>query len=619
MVTPPDCSPAEMLSDPAGARGLAMEPSSAKRRLAAILSADMVGYSRLMEMDEAGTHARLKAHRIELIDPTIDKTHGKIIKTTGDGMLIEFSSVIDALSCAAEIQRRMARRNSGLPDDRRIDFRIGINVGDVIVEDEDIFGDGVNLASRLEQIAAPGGICVSQMVRDQVGERLELRFDDLGEQPMKNISRPVHVYAVQLQGVAQTQDSPSEGTEVTQKTNGEGDKEGASKKPAVAVLPFTNMSGDAEQEFFTDGLTEDIITELSRFHELMVISRNSTFTYKGQAVNVKAVAKEFGVDYVVEGSVRKAGNRIRVTVQLIEADKDQHVWAERYDRNLEDVFAIQDEVTSAIAATVFKRVEDASRTRAKSKRPENLQAYECLLAAKVLHHRSTPEDNKKAMQMVERAIQLDPKYAHAHSWCACINGQAWVHRWCDDLDATWDEVEKELEIAISLDENDGDVHRILAAVCVAHDDLEMAKHHQAKALNLNPNYDLVVVQNGELLTWLGLAEEGIEWIMKAMRLNPYHPERFWGHLGRAYFTARRYGEALDALKHIGSLDASLHALFAAVYARMDEKVAAEAHIDQALSLDPNLNQETYAATLHYQNDQDRDHHLEAVALAGMPE
>jgi adenylate cyclase len=587
-----------------------MEPSAAKRKLAAIVAADMVGYSRLMEEDEAGTHARLKAHRIELVDPTIAKTNGKIIKTTGDGMLIEFASVVDAVACAHEIQTRMARRNSGLPEDRRIDFRIGINLGDVIVEEDDIFGDGVNLAARLEQMAQPGGICISQMVRDQVGDRMKLEFVDLGEKPMKNISRPVRAFAIKLEGIP----APEEG----QTAKPPKEPSGAAHKPSLAVLPFTNMSGDSEQEFFTDGLTEDIITELSRFHELTVISRNSTFTFKGRAVNVKQVAKEFGVDYVVEGSVRKAGDRIRVTVQLIEGDKDQHVWAERYDRNLEDVFAIQDEITSAIASTVFRRVEDNTRTKSKSKRPENLQAYECLLAAKVLHHRSTPEDNKEALKMVERAIALDPKYAHAHSWRACITGQAWVHRWCEDLDAAWEEVEKELKIALSLDENDGHVHRILAAVSVARDDLELAKHHQAKALNLNPNYDLVVVQQGELLTWLGEPEEGIEWIMKAMRLNPYHPERFWAHLGRAYFNARRYGEALDALKHIRQPDAQQHVLFAAAYVGMKETVAAKAHVDQALALDPGLNLETYGASLHYAKEEDRQHQLDAAATAGMP-
>ncbi|MGH6946154.1 MAG: adenylate/guanylate cyclase domain-containing protein, partial [Kiloniellales bacterium] len=554
-----------------------MEPTAAKRRLAAILAADMAGYSRLMELDETGTHARLKAHRIELIDPTIAKNGGHIVKTTGDGMLASFPSVVDALACATEIQSRMARRNSDLPAARRIDFRIGVNLGDIIEDENDIVGDGVNLAARLEQMAEPGGICISQVVRDQVEGRISAGFEDLGDQSVKNISRPVRVYRVRLNDVA-TPVSAGARTDAAE----------ATRKPAIAVLPFANMSGDPEQEFFTDGITEDINTELSRFRELVVISRTSTFTYKGKSTGIRDVARQLGVDYVVEGSVRKAGDRIRVTVQLIDAHSDQHIWAERYDRKLEDVFAIQDEITSAIVATVFRRVEDATSSRAKSKRPENLAAYECILAAKVLHHRSTVRDNAEAQKMVERAIALDPKYAHAHSWRACILGQTWSNGWCKDRDATWDEVMKELETALSLDANDGDVHRILAACYVAGNDLDKAKHHQDRALSLNPNYDLVVVQQGELLTWLGRPEEGVEWILKAMRLNPYHPQRFWAHLGRAYFAGGRYSEAIEALKRIDKPDALLHSLFAAAYARMGEPVAAKAHVAEALKLNPDL-------------------------------
>ena len=332
-----------------------------ERRLAAVLSADMVGYSRLMEVDEMGTLARLKTHRIELIDPAIAKNRGRIIKTTGDGMLVEFHSVVDAVLCAAEIQRRMARRNADVPPARWIQFRIGINLGDVIVDENDIFGDGVNIAARLETLAEPGGICVSSAVRDQVGQRLDdIEFEDLGDQSVKNIARLIRTYRLRL--------------EHGPKSAPEGAKDAAvaaaiSKKPSIAVLPLVNMSGDPQQEFFADGLTEDIITELSRFHDLLVISRNSTFVYKGKAVKVPDVAREFGVDYVLEGSVRKVGDRIRVTVQLIDAETDRHIWAERYDRQLEDIFAIQDEMTRAIVATLPGRssrpprmiVRDASR------------------------------------------------------------------------------------------------------------------------------------------------------------------------------------------------------------------------------------------------------------------
>jgi adenylate cyclase len=519
-----------------------MDRPGPERRLAAILATDMVGYSRLMEVDETGTLARLKTHRIELIDPAIEKNRGRIIKTTGDGMLVEFHSIVDAVTCAAEIQRRMARRNTDVSPARWIQFRMGINLGDVIVEENDIFGDGVNVAARLEMLADPGGICISGAVRDQVGDRLDdIAFEDLGEQSVKNITRPIHVFRVRLESEATT---APDGTEVGLAATA------TSRKPSIAVLPLVNMSGDPEQEFFADGLTEDIITELSRFRELLLISRNSTFVYKGKALKVQEVAREFGVDFVVEGSVRKVGNRIRVTVQLIDAKTDRHIWAERYDRELEDIFAIQDEMTRAIVATLPGRVEAATHDRAKRKPTDNMAAYECVLAAKVLHHRSVREDNAEAQRLLDRAIALDPNYAHAHAWKACVLGQSWGYGWSTDPETTFKTVAGELEIALALDDNDSDVHRILAALNLMREDHEKAAHHQERALALNPNYDLVVVQQGELLTWLGRPEEGIDWIKKAMRLNPYHPERFWNHLGRACYCAEKYAAAAEAFSRI---------------------------------------------------------------------
>src|SRR5258707_3698426 len=371
-----------------------MDVPGPERRLAAVLAADMVGYSRLMEVDETGTLARLKTHRIELIDPAIAKNRGRIIKTTGDGMLVEFHSVADAVLCAAEIQRRMARRNADVSPARWMQFRIGINLGDVIVEENDIFGDGVNVAARLEMLAEPGGICVSGAVRDQVGQRLEdIEFEDLGEQSVKNIARAIRVFRVWLE--QEPKNAPEEAKGGTVATaNG--------KKPSIAVLPLVNMSGDPEQEFFADGLTEDIITELSRFHDLLVISRNSTFVYKGKAVKVQEVAREFGVDYVLEGSVRKVGDRIRVTVQLIDAETDRHIWAERYDRELQDIFAIQDEMTRAIVATLPGPVDEATHDRAKRKPTDNMAAYECVLAANGLHQRSIREGNLESHRLLDR-------------------------------------------------------------------------------------------------------------------------------------------------------------------------------------------------------------------------
>ena len=581
-----------------------------ERRLAAVLSADMVGFSRLMEVDETGTLARLKTHRLELIDPAIAKSRGRIIKTTGDGMLVEFHSIVDAVLCAAEIQRRMARRNADVPPARWMQFRIGINLGDVIVDDNDIFGDGVNVAARLQMLAEPGGICVSGAVREQVGQRLDdIAFEDLGEQSVKNIARPIRTFRVRLdQG---SKGAPEGANDIAVAT-------AVSKKPSIAVLPLVNMSGDPEQEFFADGLTEDIITELSRFHDLLVISRNSTFVYKGKAVKVQEVAREFGVDYILEGSVRKVGDRIRVTVQLIDAETDRHIWAERYDRQLEDIFAIQDEMTGAIVATLPGRVEAARHDRVKHKRTDNMMAYECVLAAKVLHHRSTQVDNAEAQRLLDRALALDPNYAHAHAWKACVLGQTWVYNWCADRDATFRQVAAELEATLALDDNDSDVHRILAALNLNRADHDKAAYHQERALALNPNYDLVVVQQGELLTWLGRPEEGIDWIKKAMRLNPYHPERFWGHLGRACYCAEKYGEAAEAFSRITRPDHTHHAFLAATFAQMGNAVAAAAHAAEVLKREPKFSVAAYLATQHYKHEADRRRHEAGLVKAGLP-
>ena len=587
-----------------------MDVPGPQRRLAAVLAADMVGFSRLMEVDETGTLARLKTHRIELIDPAIAKNRGRLIKTTGDGMLVEFHSIVDAVLCAAEIQRRMARRNTDVAPARWMQFRIGINLGDIIVENDDIFGDGVNVAARLEMLAEPGGICVSGAVRDQIGQRLEdIEFEDLGDQSVKNIARPIRVFRVRFE--SEPKPAPEDARDAAVAT-------AASKKPSIAVLPLANMSGDPEQEFFADGLTEDIITELSRFHDLLVISRNSAFVYKGKAVKVQDVAREFAVDYVLEGSVRKAGGRIRVTVQLIDAETDRHIWAERYDRELEDVFAIQDEMTRAIVATLPGRVEAATHDRAKRKPTDNMAAYECVLAAKILHHRSTREDNAEAQRLLDRALALDPNYAHAHAWKACVLGQTWVYGWCADRTATFEQVAAALEITLALDDNDSDVHRILAALNLNRDDHDKAAYHQERALALNPNYDLVVVQQGELLTWLGRPEEGIDWIKKAMRLNPYHPERFWSHLGRACYCAEKYAEAAEAFSRITRPDHTHHAFLAATFAQMGNAIAAAAHAAEVLKHEPTFSVANYLATQRYKLEIDRQRHEAGLLKAGLP-
>ena len=581
-----------------------------ERKLAAILIADAVGYTRLSQLDEEGTRSRFLSCLKDIFEPRVVQHHGRLVKTMGDGLLVEFQSVVNSLRCALDVQQDLALKNAELPPDRQLAFRIGINLGDVIVEGDDVHGDGVNIADRLQGLASPGGICVSETVYGHVANRADFRLEELGEQRVKNISHPIRAFSLAVVTTA----PPATGISSLIGTMPPRQDEQLS----IAVLPFTNMSGEVEQEFFADGLTEDIITALSHFHEMMVISRNSTFAFKGKSVNVQDFARTLNVRYVVEGSVRKSGNRVRITVQLIEALADRHVWAGRYDRELADIFDIQDDVTSSIVATVVGRVEAAEHDRVKRKTTENMAAYECVLAAKTLHHRSNREDNAKAQDLIARAVELDPDYAHAHAWKACIIGQSFVNSWSADAEAAMATVAEELAIALGLDDNESDVHRILAAVHVFQDQLELAVYHQERALGLNPNDDLIVVQHGEVLTWLGRPEEGIEWIKRAMRLNPYHPERFWNHLGRAYFVARRYGEAIESFRRIARPDKFHHAFLAASYAMSDAMELAASQARTVLNLDPAFRIETYSRTLHYKDAGDADHHREALLRAGLP-
>ncbi|HZT18042.1 MAG TPA: adenylate/guanylate cyclase domain-containing protein [Dongiaceae bacterium] len=574
-----------------------------ERRLTTILAADVVGYSRLMGEDEAGTLATLRQRRKEVLEPLLGRYGGRLIKLMGDGAMVEFASVVNAVQCAVELQREMARRNQGLPERRRMQLRVGVNLGDVIVEGNDLYGDGVNLAARLEGLAEPGGICISDTAYHHVAGKLPLAFEDLGERRVKNFAKPVRAHRIVLAPEGRPAPDP---------------RAASADHPSIVVLPFANMSGDPEQDFFADGLTEDIITELSRFKHLFIISRNSAFKYKGRSVDVRDVAHELRVQYVIEGSVRKAGSRVRITVQLIDAEHDRHIWAERYDRELKDIFVIQDEVTSAVVATLPGRVEAASSERAARKLPESLAAYECVLAGKTLHHRSTAADNAAALRLLDRAIALDPNYAHAHAWKACTLGQAYVYGYCQDKQATFDQAVAEINAALALDPNDSDVHRILAAVNLVGGDHEKASYHQERALALNPNDDLIVVQQGELLTWLGEPEQGIPWIEKAMRLNPYHPERFWNHLGRAFFVARRYAEAVQAFARISAPDHLHHAFMAACHAELGDGEAARAHAAEVLKREPGFTVEAYLRTLHYKRAADLAHHREALLKAGFP-
>jgi len=590
-----------------------MESETLHRKLAAVVHADAAGFSRLMSADERGTVAALESCRAAFRE-CVMRHGGRVVDTAGDSVLAVFESVVEAVSCAIAVQQSLRAKNESVPEGRRLQFRIGVNLGDVITRpDGTVYGDGVNLAARIESLAEAGGVAIAGSVYESIAGKLNAKFLDIGEQEMKNIARPVRVYRVEVPrpevGEALTPRSVKVAATPHEKPD----------RPSIAVLPFNNMSGDPEQEFFADGITEDLITELSRFRELFVISRNSSFKYKGKPVDVQKFARELGVQYVVEGSVRKAGNRVRITVQLIDAESDHHLWAERYDRELADIFAIQDEVTRTIVAILPGRVEAAARDRAARKPTDNMAAYECVITGKVLHHRSNREDNARARRLLERAIQLDPSYAHAHAWKACVLGQSWVYGWCADRQATFDEVIEELRIALSLDDNDSDVHRVLAASSLTQGQHERALYHQQRALNLNPNDDLIVVQQGELLSWMGQVDEGIEWIRKAMRLNPYHPERFWNHLGRAQFIGRRYAEAIESFRRITQPDFTHHAFLAACHAYLGNEEQAKEHARQVLAREPKFSVNGYIEALrHYQRAADREHHREGLLKAGLP-
>ncbi len=582
-------------------------PQETQRRLAAIVAADVVAYSRLMEADEAGTLATMRAHRRDLWAPLVKKYGGRIVGGAGDSILIEYSSAVAAVESSIEVQQGMDERNASLPEDRKMLLRVGINIGEVIVADDDIFGDGVNIAARLQALSEPGGMALSDKVRTEICGRMLVRLTDSGEQYVKNISEPIRVWRW-AQGQGDAADQPVVMSRA----------DASESFPSILVLPFENMSGDPEQEFFTDGITEDLLTELSRFHGLTVISRTTSFALKGSSQSVPELAQKAGAKFVVEGSVRKAGNRLRITVQLIDAAADTHIWAEKYDRSFEDIFDIQDEVTRAIASVVPGRLEAAAQKLAARKPPGNLAAFEYVLTGKVLHHRSNPEDNRRALDLLNKAIALDPSYAHAHAWRGCVLGQAWANGYVEDRDALIPRIAKELRIALELDENDSDVHRILAAVNLIYLNFDRSAFHQERAISLNPNDDLIVVQQGEILTWMGQPEEGAEWIRRAMRLNPFHPERFWAHLGRAHFSAGKYSEAVEAYRRVGSPNHLMLCWQAASAARAGDVDLAAQSISQAQAQMPALSIDDLRTAAQFRHEKDWQHLAAALAEAGLP-
>jgi TolB-like protein/Tfp pilus assembly protein PilF len=485
-----------------------------ERRLAAVLAADVAGYSLLMGNDEEGTLARLKSVRKALIDPAIASHRGRIVKTTGDGMLIEFASAVDAVRSAVEVQRRMAEQNATLPQDQRIEFRIGIHLGDIIFDDNDIFGDGVNIAARLEGISEAGGICISDDAQRQIRNKVDIAFDDLGPQALKNIAEPMRVWSVRLERVAR---SPAKGSTSPIRPLALPDK------PSIAVLPFQNMSGDPEQEYFADGIVEDIITALSRFTSLFVIARNSSFTYKGKAVDIKQVGRELGVRYVLEGSVRKSAGRVRISGQLIEASSGAHLWAEKFDGALEDVFELQDTVTERVVAAIEPSVKQAEINRARTKPTSNLDAYDYFLRAFQQMGLYTREGSDAALDYISQAIALDPGYALAKAFLSIIYMLRWIQGWGAPGDP-----ERGLAVAreaIAQDPDDPSVLRWAGHTLGFWGDHDRAIAVLEKAARLNVNGAQIMSSLG----WVEVyacrdTERAIAHFERSIRLNPRDPE-----------------------------------------------------------------------------------------------
>ena len=475
-----------------------------ERRLSAILAADVAGYSRLMEANEAVTLAAIKRIREQLLNPLLAEHKGRIVKLMGDGAIVEFASAVDAITCAVAFQQGVTVDQAEIPPDRQIAFRIGVNLGDVVVEGEDLFGDGVNVAARLEALAAPGGICISDVVQRQLDGKADFAFADSGEQQLKNMARTVRVWRWETDSAALAPAQPLS----------------LPDRPSVAVLPFDNLSGQPEETYFSDGITEDIITGLARFRSLFVIARNSSFAFRGKSIDLTEIGRKLGVSFILEGSVRRAGQRVRITAQLIEVSNGMHLWAERYDRSLDDIFTVQDEVAQTIVSTLVKRIEDAKLQQSLRKPTTSLAAYDCLLRG-LAHFRSDADTaNQLALEMFEKAVALDPRYAVAHAYAAyarvVMNGHASAP--ADVLDVAFARARH----ALDLDPQESRCHRILSTIYLYRRDHEMAEQHIQRAYDLNPNDAEALIFRGRVLASRGKSEDALACFETAFRLNPLY-------------------------------------------------------------------------------------------------
>ena len=575
---------------------------SQSRRLAAILAADIAGYSALMGSDEARTVSDLKGHQAVVL-PMVGEFGGRVIDTAGDGMLADFPSVLNAVECAVAIQRKMVERNAAIEPQRRMEFRIGINLGDVIYDNDRIFGDGVNVAARLEGIAEPGSICVSGKVHEEIRAKIGLPYEDLGDKRLKNIAEPVRVYRIRLDR------APSRPVLALP------------DKPSIAVLPFQNMSGDPEQEYFSDGMTEDLITDLSKVSGLFVIARNSSFAYKGRSVKVQEIGRDLGVRFVLEGSVRKAGNRVRITAQLIDAGSGGHLWAERFDRDLMDIFSTQDEVVKKIVGVLAVTLTQGEERRLHRRGTGNVEAYESWLRARELLTRGTRESVVQARAMYRRAIEIDLNFAAPHAGLALAAISDYVSGWALDPAQALDEAERWARRAVELNDQEPVSHMALGAVLLWRRDHEGALAESRRMMALDPNFAQGYSTTGLALMYAGRAAEALEPIAMAMRLDPLYPAMVLHFLAQANFSLGKYEIAaqqlVDRIARNPGTDAS-RMLLASCYGHLGRTEDARAAWVELLKVNPDFSLMQRARVLPYKDARDFQRIAEGLAKAGLP-